>query len=186
MWDFSFAPKRTDLIKRLYSPWTTEDGKAKVTEIYTDVDDVLWTIDVVDDKKFIGCYLLKHVDGKGWTFYPMIEQQNPPVFNCPLAFLDLASDEKNKDWRAKVKEWHKRANNNAKSKRSKPQLVSGDALTKGMVVMIKGNYKNPGPFLVVRLEPEIVGYHYISGDAFKLPPDKQYDIVEEFQDARAS
>lgn len=79
------------------------------------VGDTLWVLHRVVHKEqnhepqtYIGCYFLDFCPNSNQWGYKIVDEAfHPYRYDCPLSFLGKATHFTNKEWREKVKQWHR-------------------------------------------------------------------------------
>ncbi len=119
--DLQFShPSRVNLIQSLTQSHETDDAAVRVIA-HAVCDDVLWSVTEItaltdgaagglfmgESVRYIRCDLLP--EGRtAWAHVSMLEAEHPFIHSCPLAFLDLAS-EQSSAWRQRVRAHHARS-----------------------------------------------------------------------------
>jgi hypothetical protein len=138
-WYYTYGATRASTVAELTEARTSAnpDGTTRAFDTLRHClrGNVLWTLHrsmvvddvgvVLDQKKWIGCYLLQR-SSDGWGYKPMDEDMGPYYFTCPVSYLDQAdppSTDNSREWRDKV-----RARANAEGDRYNQAVKVMDAL----------------------------------------------------------
>ena len=114
-WYYEDGKTKDELIRELIEP--NKDATGRVIGITLKHklgrDGALWTLRECyfhegGTQTYIGCDLLEKGHNTGWGYKPMDESCGPCYYDCPLAWLDLASPAEviggySASWRAKVR-----------------------------------------------------------------------------------
>jgi len=112
-WSFACSPRhdKKACVAELTRPGRYSPGYTMLR--HSVVGNHLWTlIKCPDGRTIIGLDLLAGggKQGMGWGYKGMDEESGPYVYDCPLSFLDAASEPRGHavEWRLKVREHHAR------------------------------------------------------------------------------
>lgn len=106
-WLFTGGASRKDIIEHV-TRREENDERVFETLAKTCRGNNLWTVQRVTRKRdgststFICLYKLGSDKGFGWGYKDITESMGPYDVSCPLAYLDLATDGIDADWREKV------------------------------------------------------------------------------------
>lgn len=114
-WLFTQGQTRRELIERLTEPFTGASGNDYTCLAHCTRGNNLWSVwerSGQDDesRRYIVLFMMQRQAGYGWGYKDVSEEMGPGYHNCPLAYLDMANDGVNHDWRERVRQYHARTN----------------------------------------------------------------------------
>jgi len=114
-WLFTQGQTRAEVIDRVTEDWVEESGLRHTCLAKCTRGNVVWSVwahevEGGETRTVIHCDLIRPQLRYGWGYKGMSEGMGPAYYTCPLAYLKMATDGINEDWRERVRQYHAKTN----------------------------------------------------------------------------